>query len=390
MKKFTLLMAAALVGVSASAADVYLRGDMNGWGTSNDWKFTTEDNVTYVLKDKSVSNTQSFKVADATWGDINYGGAEGIEFGKNYVLTYNSETNCKLKESSEKATFTFNLKTKVLTVTGDAGEVVISYDYGIHGDIFGDPKWSTEKMTEIDGKYVLADKECIEGNFGVKLMTSGTTDQAGWWSATGDSNVVLDTPMSVGENGSNFSIAAGTYTFTLDPEAKTLTVTGKESGEVKMPEHFYILGHVNGAAWAPDNAFEMTKTATGFEAKFTIGNDNGSGYGYFSFTESTSADWDSLGQRWGAPTKDYELNAGDSATIQRGENAFKVVADQEIILTLDWVTKKLTYNIVSGVAALEAANGEAVYFNMQGVRVANPENGLFIRVQNGKAVKVVK
>lgn len=44
----------------------------------------------------------------------------------------------------------------------------------------------------------------------------------------------------------------------------------------------------------------------------------------------------------------------------------------------------------SGVEAIEFdENAPVEYFNIQGVRVANPENGLFIRVQGGKAVKVI-
>lgn len=55
----------------------------------------------------------------------------------------------------------------------------------------------------------------------------------------------------------------------------------------------------------------------------------------------------------------------------------------------DTVTLKVTTE-GAGVDAIEAdaANGEAVYYNLQGQRVANPENGLFIRLQDGKAVKV--
>lgn len=44
----------------------------------------------------------------------------------------------------------------------------------------------------------------------------------------------------------------------------------------------------------------------------------------------------------------------------------------------------------TGIAGIEAENGETVYFNLQGVRVQNPEKGIFIRVQNGKAVKITK
>ncbi len=44
-----------------------------------------------------------------------------------------------------------------------------------------------------------------------------------------------------------------------------------------------------------------------------------------------------------------------------------------------------------GIADIEAeAAGEAVYYNLQGVRVENPVNGLFIEVRGNKAVKVVK
>lgn len=52
--------------------------------------------------------------------------------------------------------------------------------------------------------------------------------------------------------------------------------------------------------------------------------------------------------------------------------------------------KTITANVPSGITGIEAENGEAVYFNLQGVRVQNPENGVFIRVQNGKAVKIMK
>ncbi len=51
-----------------------------------------------------------------------------------------------------------------------------------------------------------------------------------------------------------------------------------------------------------------------------------------------------------------------------------------------WIIK---LNGQSGVEGVNAAdNAPAEYFNLQGVRVANPENGLYIRRQGGKATKV--
>lgn len=43
----------------------------------------------------------------------------------------------------------------------------------------------------------------------------------------------------------------------------------------------------------------------------------------------------------------------------------------------------------SSVAELDGDNAPSVYYNLQGVRVANPENGIFIRRQGGKVTKVV-
>lgn len=48
-----------------------------------------------------------------------------------------------------------------------------------------------------------------------------------------------------------------------------------------------------------------------------------------------------------------------------------------------------TYNPELSINGIEVENGEAEYYNMQGVRVTNPENGMYIRVINGKASKVV-
>ena len=46
-------------------------------------------------------------------------------------------------------------------------------------------------------------------------------------------------------------------------------------------------------------------------------------------------------------------------------------------------------DVESGIAGIEAEVSEAVYYNLQGVRVENPLKGLYIRVVNGKSQKVI-
>ena len=41
-----------------------------------------------------------------------------------------------------------------------------------------------------------------------------------------------------------------------------------------------------------------------------------------------------------------------------------------------------------GVAEIEVCDVAATYFNLQGVRVENPGNGIFIEVKNGASRKV--
>ncbi|MDE5749199.1 MAG: hypothetical protein K2H87_00345 [Duncaniella sp.] len=51
--------------------------------------------------------------------------------------------------------------------------------------------------------------------------------------------------------------------------------------------------------------------------------------------------------------------------------------------------KTISIDSTTGLNEIFVEEGEAVYYNLQGVRVANPANGVFIRVQGDKATKVI-
>ncbi len=54
-------------------------------------------------------------------------------------------------------------------------------------------------------------------------------------------------------------------------------------------------------------------------------------------------------------------------------------------------TRTINIGTPTSVEGIEAeGNGEVEYFNLQGVKVQNPEKGIYIRVQDGNAVKMVK
>ena len=65
----------------------------------------------------------------------------------------------------------------------------------------------------------------------------------------------------------------------------------------------------------------------------------------------------------------------------------------EMTINVDWdgvpIVCTFTTNQVTGVENIIIENqGNVEYYNLQGVKVANPENGVFIRIQGGKATKV--
>lgn len=83
----------------------------------------------------------------------------------------------------------------------------------------------------------------------------------------------------------------------------------------------------------------------------------------------------------------YTALEGNTLTLTaRGDN-YSVYAMKDGVKS---AAKTIVADAPTGIAGIEAEDGEAVYFNLQGVRVQNPENGVFIRVQNGKAVKIAK
>lgn len=88
------------------------------------------------------------------------------------------------------------------------------------------------------------------------------------------------------------------------------------------------------------------------------------------------------------------ISAGDIAlTAYEGKKmqfAYKYTSEDGKSGSWEIKNVKITAKKGAGVADIEAAEAAPVeYFNLQGVRVANPENGLYIRRQGNKVAKVL-
>lgn len=229
------MAAFAACAISANAIDYYVIGGALGWATENPaGKFTeTATAGVYELKYQGTF-TGDFKINDGTWSnpDVNFGSnGSKLVVGEPYSYANGSNDNIQMDGSVLNPTFTLNINNGTLTIAGQSQELEIAY--GIHGDIFGDPLWSTEAMTESDGKWTVT-ADIVAGGFGIKVMDKASGSQvadpdgSNWYSAPKDqATATADTNLPVVKaNGTNWtSDLEGNYTFTFDPEAMTLIIT---------------------------------------------------------------------------------------------------------------------------------------------------------------------
>ena len=123
--------------VAQAYTDVYLRGTMSGnFDAQEAWKMETTDGVTYTKTGVNISKGQQFKIADADWGDINYGWTDNtINVGSTAEQTlYYKNNQFGISEDLVNAKITFK-------VTEPKSQAVIKIENNYNG---GDNPGSVE------------------------------------------------------------------------------------------------------------------------------------------------------------------------------------------------------------------------------------------------------
>ena len=233
----------------------------------------------------------------------------------------------------------------------------------------------------------------ITGEFKIADANWGTINLGG-----GGTNIQLGKEVSLSQNGGNMKLGSkGDYSkliFTVTNKTKLVVTGSNDEVVVTYPEKVYLLGHIDGiTAWAPNSAVTVASIGEGVykAVDVTIAN-SGDGYGYFAFAENKSAnasDWDGLGTRYGAASEDALVEVGGEYKMVKGTNSWKLAVGM-YDLTLDLVNSKLFVSeSTTAIDEVAADNAAVEYYNLQGVKVANPENGIFIKKQGNKVAKVV-
>ena len=179
--------------------------------------------------------------------------------------------------------------------------------------------------------------------------------------------------------------AVAIYRFIPGVIAAKYTFCVKAEEPFDGPTELYMVGHDNN--WDPANptVIAMTETAGVYEAVLTFANKE------FKFSE-VKGTWDEFNAKAICIANDATVELDQATPLYKyaGSNCkANVATGKEYKVTIDLNANTITISESTAVEGIEIEEGEAVYYNLQGVKVANPENGVFIKVQGNKASKVL-
>lgn len=210
--------------------------------------------------------------------------------------------------------------------------------------------------------------------------------------AESDAEVTVDTPFELVYSEYSMHLNPGKYDFTVTFADGKASLTAKASSvpdPVEVPEHLYVIGNFANAGWNPAAAVEMTKEGNTFSI---IGEATGDlNFGFGTVLGADSSDWDTFNANRYGQAEDNAVVALDTPiTLTKNSNAIRLEEAGNYKLTVVFGETEITFTAtkesgIEGVAAEAAAPAE--YYNLQGVRVENPAEGLYIVVRGGKATK---
>ena len=207
----------------------YLIGDFNVWDQENMVPFVENDGVFTLTQ--TFSGQFKIKDENGNW----FGGGVTLT-AENPSVTLAEGDNLVLTEERE---YTLTIEDGVLTVTGfPAPPVIVGVE--LRGSY--DSNWTeviTYVMQNVDGAWVLNNQDIDEG-FEFKVVATYDNGSQAWYGAQADGDywvtlATLNNAIGIGTaDGYNnlFFDDAGTFTFTVNGNLTSLTVTGEFDPEV--------------------------------------------------------------------------------------------------------------------------------------------------------------
>lgn len=421
---------------------MYILGNVNGadWAANNSVAMTAGENGVFTAKEVLIGTAgdgygyfsfaqnkpedNNWDALGTRWSSATAGGSEASLTEPNAIIVAND--NAFKVPEDQNYDITVDLANMTMTVVlsanqpelAPAAEVVkiscnvegaeIEYnanwgEWEITGSTEGDKVTLTFDLPAKYGELWYFNQAEMAGDRGDVEPLRVNPEEEGWYPVAMMGATKLDgNTVSFNLTGDqlyqNFMILPSTDGY-CNPN-NIITVDLTISKVYNFPEHVYVVGTIEGDTNWGAKFVELENKGNGLyeNEKVHFTKTNEAGDTFFSFTTVNTDDWSNK-TRYGAATENEPVvpNSGNAATVvayPENVSAIGCLAFQTPMgtykVTLD--LKKMTLLLDGKVAvdAIEVEEGEAQYFNLQGVRVAKPENGIFVRVLNGKAAKVVK
>lgn len=345
-------VAQAVAACEAGAKDVYVKGIVTKIETAYDSKF---GNVTFKIADEA-GDTEVLEAFRTKWGpDVTPTADNNPVVGATVVLF----GNLKLYNGTAELDAGNQIVVYTAPVLPSAGLSFPEQSYTINlGESFTAPKLT--KATDAVATYTSSNPAVAEVDAATGAVTVKTYG-----------SVVV-----TAKTDATASYLAGEATYTLIVNNPAITVekplTVAEALAVceNAPHNVYVKGFV-------------TEIVTKYDSKY--------GNVTFNIADETGSTvvLQAFRAKWGegvTPTADNNPEVGATVIICGN---LKVHNDTKEFDAGNMIVKYVPSD-PTGIDDIEADNNAPVeYFNLQGVRVANPENGLFIRRQGNKVTKVI-
>ncbi len=185
----------------------------------------------------------------------------------------------------------------------------------------------------------------------------------------------------------SFTVAEGIYTVTVSFATGKPVMTLAKTADIEQPKPTAMYAVIGDA----EPMLLFAATATDFMANDVTVNEATTLY----FAENSVV---AEGRTYGAATADESLEVPTWSTplteYAAGVEPNKFTLSAGIYsISLNFSDETPTLSVqktgdVSGIEEIDAADDDAEYYTLQGVRVVNPTTGIYIRVQGNKATKV--
>ncbi|MDE6217865.1 MAG: hypothetical protein K2F64_02565 [Muribaculaceae bacterium] len=407
MKKLLLIAAAAMMGLGAQAEDWYLVGSSYSWDDNDAYKFTATENADeYTLSLEELSGSIKIKPA-GDWSrsfGADRSNPQTLSSGTIYQAVKDG-SDIVVNGPIKKPVIKINVANYTIEVTGAVEYPAAMYLFGQVNNLGWDPTNYVTLESVEEGVYsattTLGDAGSGKGYF--SFATNYGKNSTDWdalkprYGATAlDTDVVLGENMKVVSGENAFCAESNKeYTFTFNMKEMTVVVTENTVvADPELPKALTATSANGDIVWNADEQTLVAKLESN-ESTATLTLQIPEGFDNFVWA-IPGASAEPLGTRaaltWvpvsEAIAQGYTL--GNEITVATNGSTF--VGGAMLVkgenFTPDMMYRiELTAQLSSSVDAIEV-EGVAEYYTLQGVKVANPENGIFVKVVNGKASKV--